>query len=72
MLALLNRNDESMEAFDTAEQLIEAESIKYAKMYYIKGLAARRISTDKAEGVFDWAIDFFAQMLETEYSYYGL
>ena len=79
VLALLNRNEESMKAFDKAEKCIEltesnlgAESIKYAKMYYIKGLAARRVSSSKAENFFDYAIDFFAQMLETENSYYGL
>ena len=67
VLALLNRNEESMKAFDKAEKCIEltasnlgAESIKYAKMYYIKGLAARRISSSKAENFFDYAIDFFA------------
>ena len=46
VLALLHRSDEALETFEEAEELIEAESIKYAKLYYIKGLAAKKVSVD--------------------------
>lgn len=71
VLALLNRNEESLETFEEAEELIEAESIKYAKLYYIKGLATKRISVEKATETFEWAEQFFYQLLDTDESYYS-
>ena len=69
LLSILNRTDESMAIFDKAEGLLnknKTKSLKYGKLVFLRALASKRISSDKALEVFTESLEIFENILKTE------
>ena len=71
VLSILNRVDEAIATFDRAEKLLnenKLKSLKYGKLVFLKGLASKRISCEKALEVFTESLEIFENILKTENS----
>jgi hypothetical protein len=72
--AILNKNDESSECFDKAENLIDVKtrdhSIKYMKVRFFRALASKRVSLEKAYNIFGEVVVMFTSLFEADIDYF--
>lgn len=71
-LAISNKIDESMEAFDMAEKMLDhnKKNVKFGKCVYLRGLASKRISSEVAIEKFEQCMSIFYNIFGTDQTFF--